>query len=218
MCFILNFFKGKTPNFNIMKFLTGIVVLCTVVSSVLGEETYTLHAKQGCDMEVTVVQTLGKMTLTQHGTFSKISSEALFSVTRPDLNKTFAVMPQLKTCTEAKYEKPTETTDEYFTHRDEIDWDGKSCYKYYNETSVYIVADKDNLILAQCTNGECANYTQYSFSSVPASSFKMPEEYSWCETKEVYQDPNSDIYTKECAALQLLPIVWLIALVTFLLK
>ena len=206
-----------------MSYTTYLTLLSSILFLRVKGELYSFTPKMGCDPVVKVCNTQGCTSQKMHGNFIYLEMGSslgnAFAITWPDLNKTFTIMPSLKQCMETEYEKPTQTVD-YFEHRDEIDWNGQKCYKYYNDSSSYYVTDKDSLLLSYWVTGiGFSNYTDYSFSSIPASTFKMPEEHDMCVTKEVYQEPNQDMYAKECSALQVLPLFWLLALfLTFLLK
>ena len=80
--------------------------------------------------------------------------------------------------------------------KDEAEWNGQKCYKYYNnETQYHVYADKANTLLAlYYVFIGYINFTDYKFDPVPASEFVIPVDGSGSNLADAYFPPREYLF------------------------
>ena len=187
-------------------FLAGLVTLCV-------SETYTVEFKPfPCDFmfNTTAVEGEKQATMigTYHGNFLNVTSDKGFDLARPDLgvgpDDTFFFVSAFKEkeCSSVFMSKMIENFETMvFEHKEEDTLDGKSCYKYYNETDEVIWADADNNPLAKEITYDTVllilTYTKLAAPS-PREMFVLPKDYSCTDHPDVFNPPTEEAFAAAC--------------------
>lgn len=143
-----------------------------------------------------------------HGNFLYASSDEGFDLVRPDLGSdpdgTFFYVnaPKEKECTSVFMSKMIDDFETMvFEHKEEDTRDGKSCFKYYNETDEIIWADADNNPLAmEITIADMLIIYTYAKLAAPSprEMFVLPKDYTCTDHPDVFNPPTEEAFAAAC--------------------
>ena len=203
------------------RFFVGLAVLCTAVYTAYGESDvfvakesqqseplaqYIFQPRWECDIQLRIQHPIAHnvFDVMAHGEFKKMTFETYQDIpniilVRPDLKKRINCIHY--SCEEGQLFDEIEWLDEYFItskfmYRDEAEWNGQKCYKYYNDqTQYHVYADEANTLLAIYLGDKgYVNFTDYKFDPVPATEFVIPVDGSGSNVADAYSPPREYLF------------------------